>query len=89
MAEQSDPKRDGEEDPLLHGHAEEEAVAEREKVRRRWCHPHGDAVAHAEHFREVAGDQQHGETFLCEAANDLVNFALRADLHALRRLRRG
>ena len=47
---------------------------------------HGDAVAHAERLRQVAGDHQHGETLLREPADDLVNLGLRADIHALRRL---
>ena len=46
----------------------------------------GDAVAHAEDFRQVARNHQHGQTFLREAADDFVDFALRADVHALRRL---
>ena len=44
---------------------------------------HADAVAHADDFGEIAGDQNHGEALFCEAADDLVDLALGADVDAL------
>src|SRR3546814_11701586 len=40
----------------------------------------GDAVAHAEDLRQVAGDEEDGEALLRQAADDLVDFALGADV---------
>src|SRR5687767_4651356 len=45
---------------------------------------HANPIAHADNLEEVAGNQKHSDAVMREAAYNLVDFALRADVDALR-----
>src|SRR5581483_7113413 len=72
--------------PERRGHHDVRLTLARQRRDHRAAAHHADAIAHADDFGQVARDQQHGEAVLREAADDLVDLALRADVDALRRL---
>src|SRR5688572_23029468 len=45
---------------------------------------HADPITHANDFEEVTGNQKHGDAVMCKPAYNLVDFTLRAHVHALR-----
>ena len=47
---------------------------------------HQDAIAQAEDFRQLRGNEQNAKSLVCELAHDCIDFRLGADIDAARRL---